>query len=59
MTDRIDQPGVGQSDPEIARLVWQIAGIGFGLMAMAALLLWWHFGELIFFDSLAALQSCF
>ncbi|MDB5649814.1 MAG: hypothetical protein JWL62_1334 [Hyphomicrobiales bacterium] len=59
MTDRIEGPEVAESDPEIARLIWQMAGIGFGFMAMAAALLWWHYGPLIFFDSLAALQSCF
>jgi hypothetical protein len=43
----------------MAGIVWQFAGIGFALMAAAALLLWWHFGPVIFFDTLAALQNCF
>ena len=34
-------------------------GIGVGLMAAAAGLLWWHFGPVIFFDTLATLQGCF
>ena len=60
MTDRIDTeaPSAG-ADPEIARLIWQMAGIGVALMASAAALLWWHFGPVIFFDTLATLQSCF
>lgn len=46
-------------DPEIARLIWQMAAIGVALLAAAAGLLWWHFGPVIFFDTLATLQSCF
>ncbi len=48
-----------ESDASVARLVWQMAGIGVALMAAAAVLLWWHFGPVIFFDTLATLQSCF
>lgn len=64
MTDRIEPVGVGApveaaDDPEIARLVWQFAGIGVALMSAAAGLLWWHYGPVIFFDTLATLQSCF
>lgn len=59
MTERSDFPEVGDGDPEIARLVWQCVGIGGALMTAAAGLLWWHYGPLIFFDTLAALQSCF
>ncbi len=64
MTDQIVADGVSApltdaSDPEIARLIWQIAGIGAGFMVAAAGLLWWHFGPIIFFDTLATLQSCF
>jgi hypothetical protein len=47
------------ADSEMAGIVWQFAGIGFALMAAAALLLWWHFGPVIFFDTLASLQNCF
>ena len=57
MTDRIDQ--AAESDPEIGRLIWQMAGIGAALLAAAAGLLWFHFGPVIFFDTLATLQSCF
>jgi hypothetical protein len=46
-------------DGEVARIIWQIAGIGLALLAAAAGLLWWHFGPVIFFDTLATLQSCF
>lgn len=59
MSDRTEQPEFAESDPEIARLVWQIAGIGAALLGGSALLLWWHYGPIIFFDSLAALQNCF
>ena len=46
-------------DGELARIIWQMAGIGVALLAAAAGLLWWHFGPVIFFDTLATLQSCF
>lgn len=47
------------ADGELARIIWQMAGIGVALLAAAAGLLWWHFGPVIFFDTLATLQSCF
>jgi len=60
MADRIDtQALTSADDPEVARLIWQMAGIGFALMVAAAVLLWWHFGPVIFFDTLATLQGCF
>jgi hypothetical protein len=60
MTDRTDtQALTSADDPEVARLIWQMAGIGFALMVAAAVLLWWHFGPVIFFDTLATLQGCF
>jgi hypothetical protein len=60
MTDRTDIDALQtESDPEIARLIWQMAGIGVALLAAAAGVLWWHFGPVIFFDTLATLQSCF
>ena len=46
-------------DGALARIFWQMAGIGVTLLAAAAGLLWWHFGPVIFFDTLATLQSCF
>ena len=46
-------------DGEMARIIWQMAGIGAALLMAAAGLLWWHFGPVIFFDTLATLQSCF
>jgi hypothetical protein len=46
-------------DGELAQIIWQMAGIGLALLATAAGLLWWHFGPVIFFDTLATLQSCF
>ena len=49
----------GAQDGELARIIWQMAGIGVALLAAAAGLLWWHFGPVIFFDTLATLQSCF
>ena len=48
-----------ESDPEVARLIWQMVGIGVALLVSAAVLLWWHYGPVIFFDTLATLQSCF
>jgi hypothetical protein len=48
-----------ESDPEVARLIWQMVGIGVALLVAAAVLLWWHYGPVIFFDTLATLQSCF
>jgi hypothetical protein len=60
MTDRIDTQALpAESDPEVGRLILQMAGIGVALMGAAAGLLWWHFGPVIFFDTLATLQSCF
>ena len=62
MTDRIetDQPPFSAShDGEIASLIWQIAGIGMAFLMAAAGLLWWHFGPVIFLDTLATLQGCF
>jgi hypothetical protein len=60
MTDRTDIETLpDESDPEVGRLIAQMAGIGVALMAAAAGLLWWHFGPVIFFDTLATLQSCF
>jgi hypothetical protein len=60
MTDRIDTEALpSASDPEVARLIWQMVGIGLALLASAAGLLWWHFGPVIFFDTLATLQGCF
>jgi hypothetical protein len=60
MTDRTDtQALTSADDPEVARLIWQMAGIGVALMVAAAVLLWWHFGPVIFFDTLATLQGCF
>ena len=60
MTDRTDITTLpAESDPEVGRLILQMAGIGVALMAAAAGLLWWHFGPVIFFDTLATLQSCF
>ena len=60
MTERseTDIPSA-ESDPEVARLIWQMVGIGLALLGAAAVLLWWHFGPVIFFDILATLQSCF
>ncbi len=58
-TETTAQEAEYAADSEMAGIVWQIAGIGFALMAAAALLLWWHFGPVIFFDTLAALQNCF
>ncbi len=48
-----------ESDPEVARLIWQMVGIGVALLVAAAVMLWWHYGPVIFFDTLATLQSCF
>jgi hypothetical protein len=60
MTDRTDMQALPSADdPEVARLIWHMAGIGLALMAAAAGLLWWHFGPVIFFDTLATLQGCF
>jgi hypothetical protein len=60
MTDRTDMQALPSADdPDVARLIWQMAGIGLALMAAAAGLLWWHFGPVIFFDTLATLQGCF
>ena len=60
MTDRTDTDALpDDGDPEVGRLILQMAGIGVALMAAAAGLLWWHFGPVIFFDTLATLQSCF
>ena len=60
MTDRTEtEVSPAETDPEIAQLIWQMAGIGASLLAAAAGLLWWHFGPVIFFDTLAVLQSCF
>jgi hypothetical protein len=60
MTDQIHNEALpAESDTEIARLIWQMAGIGVALLAAAAGLLWYHFGPVIFFDTLATLQSCF
>jgi hypothetical protein len=60
MTDQIHTEALpAESDPEVARLIWQMAGIGVALLAAAAGLLWYHFGPVIFFDTLATLHSCF
>jgi hypothetical protein len=60
MTDQIQTEALpAESDHEIARLIWQMAGIGVALLAAAAGLLWYHFGPVIFFATLATLQSCF
>lgn len=60
MTDRIDTQALpAESDPEVARIVWQMTGIGAALLLAAAGLLWFHFGPVIFFDTLATLQGCF
>jgi hypothetical protein len=40
------------------RAVWMVAG-GFGMILVAALLLWLRFGAEIFNDALTALQNCF
>ena len=47
------------SDGELARIIWQMAAIGCAFLVAAAGLLWWHFGPVIFFDTLATLQGCF
>jgi hypothetical protein len=64
MTDRIDLAGLNapvavDGGDSVAALVWQMVGIGVALLAAAAGLLWWHFGPVIFFDTLATLQGCF
>ena len=41
------------------RLALKIAGAGFGLLAIAAVLFWLRFGSDIFFDMLAFAQGCF
>jgi hypothetical protein len=41
------------------RLALKIAGVGFGLLAIAAVLFWLRFGSEIFFDMLAFAQGCF
>jgi len=51
--------GASEDVSELAGIVWQMVGMGVALMVGAALLLWWHFGPVIFFDTLATLQSCF
>jgi hypothetical protein len=35
------------------------AAAGFGLIFVAALLLWWRYGPSVFIDGLAAAWSCF
>ena len=60
MTERTETDTVlAEIDPEVARLIWQMVGIGLALLGAAAVLLWWHFGPVIFVDTLATLQSCF
>jgi len=59
MSDQSETAQPGYGDGELARIIWQMAGIGVALLAAAAGLLWWHFGPVIFFDTLATLQSCF
>lgn len=61
MTSQTDtgSESLAAPDGELARIFWQMAGIGLALLAAAAGLLWWHFGPVIFFDTLATLQSCF
>jgi len=59
MSDQSETAQTGYGDGELARIIWQMAGIGVALLAAAAGLLWWHFGPVIFFDTLATLQSCF
>ena len=41
------------------RRALMIAGAGFGLLALAAVLFWLRFGSEIFFDMLAFAQGCF
>ena len=41
------------------RPVWAVPLAGFGLILVAALLLWLRFGPAIFLDSLSAVWSCF
>ena len=59
VTQSETQSDYAAPDGELARIIWQMAGIGVALLAAAAGLLWWHFGPVIFFDTLATLQSCF
>lgn len=50
----------GGSGEEPARRAMMLpALVGFGLIVLAALLLWLRFGTAIFLDSLSAVWSCF
>ncbi len=50
-----------QSRPTTAqtRRALQIAGVGFGLLAVAGGLFWLRYGSDIYFDMLAFAQGCF
>ena len=47
---------VGDEAGDVA--VGRVALVGFGLIAVAALSLWWRFGALVFVDAAGAVWSC-
>ena len=47
------------TDPPSAPLIGKTALAGFGLLFLAALILWAGFGSVIFIDLASAIRSCF
>jgi hypothetical protein len=59
---RIPGMSVAQDDDEIPfdrRRFWRMVGASVALLTAAGALMWLRFGSGIFFDMLAAVQSCF
>lgn len=46
-------------DERAGRIATRIAIAGFGLMFVAAIVMWIHFGPLIFMDLVTAVANCF
>jgi len=51
--------GMEHSDPSSASFIGKTAIFGFGLLFLAALILWAGFGSLIFIDLASVIRSCF